>query len=125
MVSFDTCNISILIKNINIEEKLCILVYKEKKVIFISTVRVDKRHLKLLDKLISHLTLRGKKISKKDLIAKLIEEAMTAEGLEENESPDSIIDDYAWKGLDNVFELGIKDLSEKVDEVLYQINEEE
>ncbi|MFW9875197.1 MAG: hypothetical protein ACFFG0_18990 [Candidatus Thorarchaeota archaeon] len=90
-----------------------------------STIRIDKRHLKLLDKLISHLTLRGKKISKKDLIAKLIEEAMTAEGLEENESSDSIVDDHAWKGLDDVFELGIKDLSEKVDEILYRLNEVE
>lgn len=90
-----------------------------------STIRIDKKHLKLLDKLISHLTLRGKKISKKDLIAKLIEEAMTAEGLEENESSDSINEDHAWKGLDEVFELGINDLSEKVDELLYQFNEEE
>ncbi|MFX1345144.1 MAG: hypothetical protein ACFFBC_09795 [Promethearchaeota archaeon] len=90
-----------------------------------STIRIDKRHLKLLDKLISHLTLRGKKISKKDFVAKLIEEAMTAEGLEEDESSDSIVDDHAWKGLEDVFELGIKDLSEKVDEILYPLNEEE
>ena len=85
-----------------------------------STIRIDKKHLKLLDILISHLTLRGKKISKKDLIAKLIEEAMTAEGLEENETSDSITDDHAWKGLEDVFELGLKDLSEKVDKILYQ-----
>ncbi|MFX0024458.1 MAG: hypothetical protein ACFE9S_19225 [Candidatus Hermodarchaeota archaeon] len=92
---------------------------------FISTIRIDKKHIKLLDKLISHLTLRGSKISKKDLVAKLIEDAMIAEGLEENEPSDSIIDDHAWKGLEDVFELGIKDLSEKVDEILYQSNEEE
>jgi len=94
-------------------------------VIFISTVRIDKKHLKLLDKLISHLTLRGNKISKKGLVAKLIEDAMIAEGLEENEVPDSITDDHAWKGLDDVFELDIESLSEKVDEVLYQLNGEE
>lgn len=93
--------------------------------IFISTVRIDKKHLKLLDKLISHLTLRGNKISKKGLVAKLIEDAMIAEGLEENEVPDSITDDHAWKGLDDVFELDIESLSEKVDEVLYQLNGEE
>lgn len=93
--------------------------------IFISTVRIDKKHLKLLDKLISHLTLRGNKISKKGLVAKLIEDAMIAEGLEENEVPDSITDDHAWKGLDDVFELNIESLSEKVDEVLYQLNGEE
>lgn len=90
-----------------------------------STVRVDKKHLKLLDKLISHLTLRGNKISKKRLLAKLIEDAMIAEGLEENEVSYSITDDHAWKGLDDVFELGIEDLSEKVDEILYQLNGEE
>ena len=93
--------------------------------IFISTVRIDKKHLKLLDKLVSHLTLRGNKVSKKGLVAKLIEDAMIAEGLEENETSDSIIDDHAWKGLDDVFELGIEDLSEKVDEILYQLNGEE
>jgi len=90
-----------------------------------STIRVDKKHLELLDKLISHLTLRGNKISKKSLVAKLIEDAMVAEGLEENETSYSITDDHAWKGLDDVFELGIEDLSEKVDEILYQLNGEE
>ena len=91
----------------------------------ISTIRIDKRHLKLLDKLISHLMLRGNKVSKKDLVAKLIEDAMIDEGIEEDEYLDSNFNDYAWKELDNVFELGIKDLSEKVDEILYQLNEEE
>lgn len=93
--------------------------------ILISTIRIDKEHLKLLDKLISHLTLRGNKITKKDFVAKLIEDAMTAEGLEETEISNSITDDHAWKGLDDVFELGIKDLSEKVDEILYQLHKEE
>jgi len=95
------------------------------KVIFMSTVRIDKKHLKLLDKLVSHLTLRGNKVSKKGLVAKLIEDAMIAEGLQENEVQDSITNDLAWKGLDDVFELGFEDLSEKVDEVLYQLNGEE
>ncbi len=93
--------------------------------IFISTVRIDKKHLELLDKLISHLTLRGNKVSKKGLVAKLIEDAMIAEGLEENEVPGSITNDHAWKGLEDVFELGIEGLSEKVDEVLYKLNGEE
>lgn len=93
--------------------------------IFISTIRIDKKHLKLLDRLVSHLTLRGKKISKKNLVAKMIEDALIAEGLEENEVLESIIDDHAWKGLDDIFELGIKDLSERVDQILYQSNGEE
>lgn len=92
--------------------------------IFISTVRIDKKHSELLDKLVSHLTLRGNKVSKKGLVAKLIEDAMIAEGLEENEVPVSINDDHAWKGLEDIFEIGIEDLSEKVDEILYQLNEE-
>ncbi|MBY9004473.1 MAG: hypothetical protein KGD73_10910 [Candidatus Lokiarchaeota archaeon] len=90
-----------------------------------STIRIDKKHLKLLDRLVSHLILRGNKVSKKDLVAKLIEEAMVAEGLEENEITSSLTDDHAWKGLNDVFELGIEDLSEKVDEILYQLNGEE
>ncbi len=90
-----------------------------------STIRIDKNHIELLDKLISHLTLRGKKINKKDLIAKLIEDAMIAEGIGKNEDLSSITDDHAWKGLEEVFELGIEDLSEKVDDVLYKLNGEE
>ena len=93
--------------------------------IFISTVRIDKKHLKLLDKLVSHLTLRGNKVSKKGLVAKLIEDAMIAEGLEENETSDSITDEPAWQGLEDVFELRIEDLSERVDEIVYQLNGEE
>ena len=90
-----------------------------------STIRIDKKHLKLLDKLILHLRLRGNKISKKDLIAKLIEDALKAEGLEEKETLYSITDNHAWKGLNDVFELAIEDLSEKVDKILYQSNGEE
>ena len=44
---------------------------------------------------------------------------------EENESSYSILDDHTWKGLDDVFELGIEDLSEKVDKILYHLNEGE
>ncbi len=90
-----------------------------------STIRIDKNHIELLDKLISHLTLRGNKINKKDLIAKLIEDAMIAEGIGKNEDLSTITDDHAWKGLEEVFELGIEDLSEKVDDVLYKLNGEE
>jgi len=91
----------------------------------ISTIRIDKRHLELLDKLISHLTLRGNKVSKKNLVAKLIEDALVAEGLDEDDPSDPITEDHAWKGLEDVFELGIEDLSEKVDEILYQLDGEE
>ena len=90
-----------------------------------STIRIDKKHLKLLDKLISHLTIREKKVSKKALVAKLIEDAMVAEGLDDEEDQDFENDEYAWEGLDDVFELDIEDLSERVDELLYYANEED
>jgi hypothetical protein len=90
-----------------------------------STIRIDKKHLKLLDKLIAHLTIREKKVSKKALVAKLIEDAMVAEGLDDEEDQDFEKDEYAWEGLDDVFELDIEDLSERVDELLYYANEED
>jgi hypothetical protein len=90
-----------------------------------STIRIDKKHAKLLDELVSHLLLRGKKITKKDLIAKLIDEAIKLEGIEGKNNSNSPIEDHAWKGLKDVFELGIEDLSERVDEILYTINGEE
>jgi hypothetical protein len=92
---------------------------------FMSSIRIDKKHAKLLDELISHLILRGKKITKKELIAKMIEEAMNAEGLEDETLLKLIEEDHAWKGLDVVFELGIEDLSERVDEILYKLNGED
>lgn len=90
-----------------------------------STIRIDEEHARLLDELISNLTLRGKKISKKELIGKLIENALVSEGLKNSNTGYSLEDDPAWKGLDEVFELGISDLSEKVDELLYKSNGEE
>ena len=50
---------------------------------------------------------------------------MMAEDLDENESSDSVVDDHLQKGLEDVFELEITDLSEKVDGTLYQLDEEE
>jgi len=90
-----------------------------------STIRIDKKHSKLLDELISHLILRGKKMTKKELIGKLIERAFYAEGLKILHKEKTIEEDPAWKGLDNTFKLGILDLSEKVDELLYRLDEED
>ena len=91
----------------------------------ISTIRIDKKHAKLLDELISHLILRGNKMSKKELIGKLIVNALIAEGFKNPNELNSLESDLAWKGLKDVFELGISDLSEKVDELLYKLNGEE
>ena len=84
-----------------------------------STIRIDKEHAKLLDELIAHLTLRGQKISKKKLIGKLIENALILEGIKDSDKNISLENDPAWKGLEDTFNLGISDLSERVDEYLY------
>ena len=89
-----------------------------------STIRIDKKHLLLLDKLIATLTLRGKKITKKDLIGKLIENALRTEGIAEDENVVPLEKDPAWIGLKKTFKTGIDDLSEKVDEYLYTDSEE-
>ena len=90
-----------------------------------STIRIDKEHLKLLDELIAHLTLKGQKISKKELIGKLIEDALNLEGIKNSNKEVSLEKDPAWKGLEDTFSLGIKDLSERVDEFLYESDGEE
>ncbi len=87
-----------------------------------STIRIDKEHLKLLDELIAHLTLKGQKISKKELIGKLIENALILEGFKDLNENVSLENDPAWKGLEDTFSLGISDLSERVDEFLYEKN---
>ena len=85
-----------------------------------SIIRIDKEHIKLLDKLIVHLRLRGQKISKRELIGKLIENALIAEGIKDSEENLSLENDPAWKGLEDTFKLGISNLSESVDELLYE-----
>jgi len=89
-----------------------------------STIRIDKEHAKLLDELIAHLTLKGQKISKKELIGKIIENALILEGIKDSDKTISLEDDPAWKGLEDTFSLGISDLSERVDELLYGKNGE-
>ena len=84
-----------------------------------STIRIDKEHAKLLDELIAHLTLKRQKISKKKLIGKLIENALILEGIKDSDKNISLENDPAWKGLEDTFNLGISDLSERVDEFLY------
>lgn len=89
-----------------------------------STVRIDKKHLDKLDKLIATLTLRGSKITKKDLIGKLIEEALIAEGIMNEQDSIPLEKDPAWIGLDKTHKTGISDLSERVDEYLYESSED-
>lgn len=89
-----------------------------------STVRIDKKDLEKLDKLIATLTLRGSKITKKDLIGKLIEEALISEGIGDKQNLIPLEKDPAWIGLDKTYKTGISDLSERVDEYLYEFSED-
>ena len=84
-------------------------------------IRIDEKHQKLLEKLIAHLRLKGKKISKKNLVCDLIENALHQEGisLDDNILP-PLSEDRAWIDLEDCFSSGIDDLSENVDIYLYQ-----
>jgi len=84
-----------------------------------STIRIDDEHAKLLDRLIAHLTLKGQKITKKELIGKLIENAISVEGMIEPAELIPLDEDPAWIGLKETFKTGISDLSERVDDYLY------
>ena len=46
-----------------------------------STIRIDEKHQKLLDKLIANMILRGRKMNKKKIIGELIENALISEGI--------------------------------------------
>lgn len=85
-----------------------------------STIRIDEKHQKLLDRLIANLTLKGKKTNKKKLISELIENALHQEGysLDESRLP-PLAEDPAWILLDDCFSSGIDDLSENIDTYLY------
>ena len=89
-----------------------------------STIRIDERHANLLDRLVAHLSLRGKKVNKKTLIGKLIDEAAVSEGIPVNEDVVPLEEDPAWTGLNETFTLGITDLSENVDKYLYRLDGE-
>ncbi len=85
-----------------------------------SSIRVSKKHVELLDRLIAVLLLRGKKISKKDLIGKIIEDAAASEGIILDEETVPLEKDIAWLCLEESFDFGIPDLSENVDKYLYE-----
>ncbi len=73
-----------------------------------SPFRIDKKQANYLDKL-----------------GKLIEDALVTEGLKTSNNEIPVEEDIAWKGLNDVFDLGITDLSEKVDELLYMLNHDD
>ena len=91
-----------------------------------STIRINKKHQEILDRLLARLVLQGKKINKKDFIGQLIEKAA------QNDSILNIYDgflplseDPAWIGLQKTYKLGHTNLSESVDQELYKLDGEE
>ena len=84
-----------------------------------STVRIDEKHQKMLNRLIAHLQLRDISKTKKKLIGDLIEQALNNEGIPLENSPTSLEEDIAWKELYQAYDLQIPDLSEQVDKFLY------
>ncbi|MHA1720560.1 MAG: hypothetical protein ACTSWX_00890 [Promethearchaeota archaeon] len=90
-----------------------------------STIRIDEKHQKLLDKLIANMILRGRKINKKKIIGELIENALISEGIPIDDELIPLEEDPAWIGLNDIFHLGFPDLSENVDNLLYQFDGED
>ena len=90
-----------------------------------STIRIDEEHVQLLEKLLAGMRLLGKKMNKKELVGKLIENAYKEESIRFKENLIPLDQDPAWIGLDVTFDLGITDLSTKVDEYLYKLDGDE
>jgi len=90
-----------------------------------STIRIDEKHQKLLDKLIASMILRGRKMNKKKFIGELIENALISEGIPIEDRMIPLEEDPAWTGLKDTFHLGFPDLSENVDALLYQLDGED
>ena len=90
-----------------------------------STIRIDERHQKLLDKLIANMILRGRKMNKKKIIGELIESALISEGIPIEDKLGTLEEDPAWIGLSETFHLGHPELSENVDALLYRLDGED
>ena len=90
-----------------------------------STIRIDEKHQKLLDKLIANMVLRGRKMNKKKFIGELIENALISEGIPINDKLIPLEEDPAWIGLKDTFHLEFPELSENVDALLYRLDGED
>ena len=90
-----------------------------------STLRIDPTHQKMLDKLLARYILRGIKITKKEFIGKLIEKASSdVTFLPDFNTLPPLEEDPAWRDLDICFDLGHPTLSEHVDDLLYQVDDD-
>nr|MDO8111232.1 hypothetical protein [Candidatus Sigynarchaeota archaeon] len=82
-----------------------------------STVRLDEKHSKMLDELKAKLTLQGKKISKQEIVGRIIEIASNNNEILLDEQPQAANDVDELK----IFDWGISDTSTTVDQHLYGI----
>ena len=91
-----------------------------------SSIRIDAKHQEILDKLIAQFTLNGTKITKKKFIGYLIElAARENQKLSVEQELCPLEEDPAWRGLSNTFQSGMENLSSSVDQLLYQLKEEQ
>ena len=79
-----------------------------------TTIRIDEKHSHLLDRLYALKIMRGQKITKKDLVGQLIENALNTEDDKEKPVLCPLEEDPAWISLNKVYDLGIKDISENL-----------
>ena len=95
-----------------------------------NTKRMSKKHQKFLDKLLAKWVLQENINPRKNEAKTPIEQSEISEDLfsandkmfhkERVEIEMPLEDDPAWKDLDLTYSLGIEDLSEKMDEYLYE-----
>ncbi len=82
-----------------------------------STIRLDGKHAKMLDELKAKLILQGKKISKQEIVGRIIEIASNNNEILLDEQPHVEKDDAELK----IFDWGVSDTSRTVDKHLYGI----
>ena len=86
-------------------------------------MKIDTEEDDLLEKLRAKMILRGKKMTKKDIIGELIKKASEKEELYSNDTLDTSLPlekDPMWKILNNPDQTGLRDTSTKIDEYIYK-----
>ncbi|HMF34507.1 MAG TPA: hypothetical protein VKK79_24000 [Candidatus Lokiarchaeia archaeon] len=89
------------------------------------SIRIDPAHDKMLDHLLEKERQRGKIVTKKEIVQKLIENAIQSDldSSEQNIGP--LEEDPAWIALKNPLNIPIVDLSENIDQYLYDSQADE
>ena len=93
--------------------------------IIVTTIRLDETDDELLERIRAKLILMGKKVTKKEILGRLIREDHEKLDLindaELHDAP-PLFEDPAWKMLSSPISWGISDTSTTVDEYLYSKN---